>query len=66
MTKIEKIEEAIRTLSPDELAKLRKWFRELDADVWDREIEADARSGKLDDAADEALRAHRAGHSSPL
>jgi hypothetical protein len=66
MSRIEKIEEEIRALSPEELTRLRKWFRELDAEAWDREIEADARSGKLDALAEEALRAHRSGESSPL
>lgn len=66
MSRVEKIEEEIRALSPEELTKLRRWFRELDAEVWDREIEADARSGKLDALAEEALRAHRSGDSTPL
>lgn len=66
MSKIEKIEEEIRALSLEELARLRKWFRELDADTWDREIEADALSGKLDELAEEALRAHGSGESTPL
>ena len=66
MSPVEKIEELIRALTPDELAKLRAWFRELDAEAWDQEIEADARSGKLDTLAEEALRAHRSGDSKPL
>jgi hypothetical protein len=55
MSNLERIEEDIRGLSPEERTRLRRWFRELDADAWDHEIEADARSGKLDDLADEAL-----------
>lgn len=66
MGKIEKIEDEIRALSPEELAAFRKWFREFDAEAWDREIKADARAGKLDALADAALKAHRAGRSSPL
>jgi hypothetical protein len=63
MTKIEKIEEEIRTLSAKELALLRNWLREYDAQAWDSEIEADARSGKLESLADTALQAYRNGES---
>jgi hypothetical protein len=66
MTRVEKIEEQIRALTREELAALRAWFRELDAEAWDSEIEADARGGNLDDLAEEALRAHRSGGSTPL
>jgi len=38
----------IPKLSATELAELREWFAERDADEWDREIERDAASGKLD------------------
>lgn len=36
------------SLSRDELAELRNWFWEHDSNVWDAQIEADARSGKLE------------------
>jgi hypothetical protein len=55
MGKVEKLENEVRTLSTEELATFREWFREFDADAWDREIEADTLSGHLDDLADEAL-----------
>ena len=66
MGKVEKIENEIRALSAEELAAFRKWFREYDADAWDREIETDALAGKLDALADRALSAHRAGKTTPL
>ena len=47
MTKLELIEQEIRSLSAGELAQLRTWFFELDAEQWDKEIERDAASGKL-------------------
>jgi len=47
MTKLQTIEEEIKKLSPEELAELREWFLERDAEEWDREIERDAASGKL-------------------
>lgn len=61
MSKVERLENEVRTLTTEELATFREWFREFDADAWDREIEADALEGKLDDLADRSLRAHRTG-----
>jgi hypothetical protein len=66
MGKVEKIEDEIRALSSEELAAFRKWFREFDAEAWDREIEADALAGKLDALADKALSDYRAGKTTPL
>lgn len=66
MTKLEKIEQDIATLAPDELARFRAWFAEYDAANWDAEIEADARSGRFDALGDAALAAHRAGRNRPL
>lgn len=63
MSNLEAIEEKIRALSPDELAAFRRWFAEFDAALWDRELERDAKAGKLDAIADEALRDHAAGKS---
>jgi hypothetical protein len=54
MTKVESIEERIKELSPEELAAFREWFLEFDASAWDQQIEADAKSGKLDFLAREA------------
>ena len=60
MTKLEKIDQDIASLTPGEVAKLARWFAEFQADVWDRQIEDDAKSGRLDSLADEALASHRA------
>lgn len=66
MGKVEKLEDEVRALSFEELGTFRKWFREFDAEAWDREIEADAHAGKLDALADRALNEHRAGKTSSL
>ena len=63
MSRVEKIETEIQQMSSDELALFRAWFADFDAAVWDRQIEADAASGKLDAIADQALRDHEAGRS---
>jgi len=63
MTTAEDIEKAVEKLAPRELARFRAWFETFDAQQFDDAIERDARSGKLDVQAEEALAAHRAGHS---
>ena len=66
MGKVESIESQIQELSPEELAKLREWFAEYDAEAWDRQMETDAEAGKLDALAERALRDHLAGRSVKL
>jgi hypothetical protein len=66
MSTVQEIEQAIRQLSPDELAKLRVLFAELDHEAWDAQIEADSTAGRLDAIADEALRDLRAGRCTDL
>ena len=66
MGKIEKIEQEVQALSPDELAQFRAWFLEYDWAAWDRQIERDAQAGRLDDLAANALRDHSAGKTTPL
>jgi hypothetical protein len=66
MGKIEQIEDHIRNLSLEELAKFRAWFAEFDAQVWDRQIEADSKAGKLDRLIEKSLAEHEAGKSRPL
>lgn len=66
MSKVEHIESQIQELSPKELAALREWFAEFDAEIWDRQFEADVNSGKLDSLADRAVRDHLAGRSTKL
>ena len=52
MSTVEHIEDEIRNMSPDELARFRKWFLEFDSRQWDEEIEHDAKAGSLDKIAD--------------
>ena len=60
------IVEAIRRLPPSELEALRAWFAEFDAELWDREMEADVAAGRLDHLAEEALRDLREGRCTDL
>jgi hypothetical protein len=63
---IQEIEQAITELSPNELARFREWFEEFDAQAWDEQFENDAKSGKLDQLADKAIRDFRAGKAKEL
>jgi len=56
MTTILEIESAIAQLSRPELDKFREWFSAFDGDAWDLQFEEDARGGKLDRIADQALK----------
>ena len=48
MTKLEELARAIESLPENEYGQFRRWFLERDWEKWDREIEADSTSGKLD------------------
>ena len=63
MTKLEKLENEVQRLNPDELAAFRDWFRRYDSDEWDKEIERDVSAGRLDKLAEEAIAAHKAGRT---
>lgn len=63
---IHEIEQAVTHLSQKELARFRQWFEEFDAQNWDKQIEADATSGKLDKIAEKALTGYRAGKAKEL
>ncbi len=55
MTTVQEIEAAVARLPGSDLGRFREWFIKFDAAAWDREFEEDARSGKLDRLADQAL-----------
>ena len=66
MTKLEQIEKAIAALPHDDIVALADWFAEFHADLWDKEIEADAKAGLLDKLAAEARAEHKAGRTTPM
>jgi hypothetical protein len=59
MSTVQEIEAAILKLSETDFAELRGW-------IWERDIERDAVSGKLDYVAEEALQEHRTGRTKRL
>jgi hypothetical protein len=52
---IENIAKAVEALPPDQFAKFRAWFEELDAKRFDEKIARDADTGKLDRLTEVAL-----------
>jgi hypothetical protein len=66
MSTVEEIERAIERLPEAEWARLRDWFEERDAALFDAKIERDARAGKLDAMAQRALADHDAGRTRKL
>ena len=47
MTTVKEIEAAITRLSKDEFNIFRAWFAEYDAEVWDKQIEKDVKTGAM-------------------
>lgn len=55
MSRVEQLEQRIAELNPTELKELRAWFERYDAEVWDRQIENDSKSGRLRRLVEQAL-----------
>ncbi len=66
MSTIQEIKQAVTKLSSDDLASFRDWFADFEARIWDGQFEKDARSGKLDKLANEAISEFRAGNYKEL
>lgn len=63
---IEDIEKAVASLPADQLAKFRNWFEAFDAARFDEKIERDAKAGRLDTLADQAVDDLRKGRAREL
>ncbi len=63
---IEALENAVSKLPPDQLAKFRDWFDAFDAARFDQKIERDAKAGKLDALAEQALADFHQGRAREL
>jgi hypothetical protein len=66
MNSVSDIERAVASLSHEELAAFRDWFQAFDAEIWDKQFEADVKTGRLDALAEEALRDLREGRCTDL
>jgi hypothetical protein len=63
---IEDLEKAVAKLPPGDLARFRAWFETFDASRFDDKIERDAKAGRLDRLADQALDDFRKGRAREL
>ncbi len=59
------IQEAIANLTSTEREELLRWLEQFKEDDWDRQISADAASGKLDFLSKEAAHAKKYGKLKP-
>ena len=63
MSTVQEIESAITKLKPKEIQAVAEWLEAFRADLWDRQIEADAKAGKLDKLIRKAKADYRAGRA---
>lgn len=64
--KVEEIESAVSGLSAEELARFSEWFEEFIAEQWDRQIEWDLLTGRLDATLKRTDEHYAAGNCTPL
>ena len=63
---LREIEKAIQQLPPQDFKALVNWLDELRSEVWDKQIEKDAKAGKLDKLAEQALKDFQEGKFTKL
>jgi len=66
MRVVQELQSAVSQLSAEELARFREWFDKFDAEIWDQQFEEDAKSGKLDQLANQAIADFQAGKCKQL
>lgn len=63
---IDELKRAIVQLPTEEQAQLHAWLEEYQANAWHRQIERDAKAGKLDKIIQKARAEFQAGRTKPL
>jgi len=56
----------VQKLPAAQVFELGRWLRGYESELWDKQIEADLKAGKLDHLAQEALGEARAGKTRPF
>ncbi len=64
--RVEEIKVAIEKLPGADFVEIRKWVAERDWQMWDRELEADSKAGKLDFLVREAFDEKQKGYLKDL
>ena len=66
MSTVQEIESAITRLEPKDVHAVADWLQEYREELWDRQIEADAKAGKFDSLIKGAKAGYRAGKAKPF
>jgi hypothetical protein len=66
MSTVKEIESAITQLDPKDVHAVADWLQEYREELWDKQISADAKAGKLDALMEEARQDFQAGRCKPL
>ena len=66
MSKVQEIENAIQKLEPKEIHQIADWLQEFREALWDKQIDTDAKAGRLDKLMEEAKQDYLAGRCKPL
>ncbi len=66
MTRLERLVEMVRELSPEEFDTFAASVEDLRAERWDRQIEQDSQEGRLDALIEGALASHAGARTRPL
>lgn len=63
---ITEVKTIVSQLPPADLAEFAEWFEELQADAWDRQIEADVKAGRFEAIFQKVDAQAEAGECRPL
>ncbi len=66
MSTVEEFESALSQLTPPDYEKFRQWLSDYHNRMWDKEMDEDAKTGRLDALAKEALEDLKNGRSTDL
>ena len=66
MSTVQEIETAVQKLKPQEIHEVADWLQELREELWDKQIDAYAKAGRLDKLMEEAKQDYLAGRCKPL
>jgi hypothetical protein len=66
MSTVAEIESAIKNLKPREIREVGQLLDELREELWDQQIDADAKAGRLDKMIAKAKAGYRAGKATPF
>ncbi len=63
---VKEIEAAIAQLPRHEITELSRWLEEFQNQMWDEQIERDAKAGRFDQLIEQAKAQYAAGQCKPL